>query len=666
MPAYQFIERKDGTGSTPILSFRQKVGLTHSSGVVREKVYRAKISDISSEKTKKKRMAEQQQHNHHHHSQGHRRRMYGKRLHRKVLPLSLYDGTNVYYDSEGDEDDYRLLADTIGLVHTTEEESRKVEIKGTMSSGGAVDKRRGQSAKQRQSKILEEADARMVGVGGDDVAAAVVAEKLEGLRLELDDGDGDGDGDDDDLRNGEQGVEKGEEASQLVLSGERDGERTGLRRKSGPLREKDGNIGIVSRRDNAGRGCKKGMKSIAKIKGEDDAKHLGEVKDFNVMKVKEEEKKKKSSPLQSRTITRNKSTCPSRSNTQCKTTTRKLRVDVSETQKRIPSPVLTRAKVETITTTTTSTATPPQKPSISLLNQSLPIKSPAFLPDLVSHATPLLALATDPLARNAPLPFCTWSDELSTYFDIVKIAEASYGEVYRLALRKEKVLGLNESEIKGRNEAANMTTGESVMKVIPLDAPIIKDLNSSMISSPPPSPDPMPSSAVSAVTSEVQLLRRMATVPGFTNFRDVRVVYGRPGQAFIDAWRDFREEKLLPKDEDSAFPDPGRVVGSGSGKRGRKKIENIERQRRQIEMQLWAVIEMEDAGMDLEGFDVVGLVNSSSSSSSTTTTTTNSVAGHSESSSLGVFGVWDVFWNVATALAKGEREARFEVCQDWF
>lgn len=74
-------------------------------------------------------------------------------------------------------------------------------------------------------------------------------------------------------------------------------------------------------------------------------------------------------------------------------------------------------------------------------------------------------------------------------------------------------------------------------------------------------------------------------------------------------------------------------------------------------MQLWAVIEMEDAGVDLEGFDVVGVGSNTSIGDNVTTACPGG-------NNWGVFGVWDVFWNVATALAKGEREARFEVRQD--
>ena len=624
-------------------------------------------------------------------SQGqHRKKMYGKRSYRKMLPLhDLHYESSIDDDHGNDNDDFCLRADTIGLSGIRKEDSRRLKTdEAARSIGGLVgltDKRQGQGQRQRQrqrqrqgqSTSLAEGYSKLVGLGQDNAAITVdaAAEKMQELKL---------DSHNDDDWDSEQASQKVGEVFQRDLvdvggggdvvdefegrkmrrrlkkkkEDERDVEGAESRLKSGPLREKDGNINIVPGSDDAGRRRKTRTKKVTIIKSENHKEFPTEVKDIKMMKVKEEENKR-SIPLQPKAIVRKISTSPSRSDIQYKTRIRKHRIDIPETQKSIPLHVPTETRAETATTTTR-----PDQPEMSLPIQSLPTILPSFLPDLVSHTAPLLALATDPSARKAPLPFCTWSDELSTYFDIVKIAEASYGEVYRLVLRQKEAPGGKTSEVKVGNEVAKMATGESVMKVIPLEAPTIEDPGSSMMSSPPPPPPPasssshpMPSSAVPAVTSEVQLLRRMATVPGFTNFRDVRIVYGRPGQAFMDAWRDFRNDKLLPKGEDSAFPDPGRIIddGSGSGKRGRKKMENTERQKRQIETQLWAVIEMEDAGTDLEGFNVVGLGSRVNSSNNTASTC-------SDGSNWGVFGVWDVFWNVATALAKGEREARFEVC----
>src|SRR5690606_4863134 len=109
-------------------------------------------------------------------------------------------------------------------------------------------------------------------------------------------------------------------------------------------------------------------------------------------------------------------------------------------------------------------------------------------------------------------------------------AEASYGEVYRLSL-KSSLPGFSASD-------------ESVLKILPLKPPP-HELGVSNI-------DMM--SEVENVASEVRLLQRMTDIPGFTNFRDVRVLQGRPPAAIAKAWKSFN--KSQPKDKKSFFPDP--------------------------------------------------------------------------------------------------------------
>ncbi|OJD32317.1 haspin protein kinase [Diplodia corticola] len=246
-------------------------------------------------------------------------------------------------------------------------------------------------------------------------------------------------------------------------------------------------------------------------------------------------------------------------------------------------------------------ATPRRNPSSSM---------PAPAPDpLTIHAKPLLRLCADRQGRRAPTPFAQWAAALEPYFGVAKIAEASYGEVYRLSLRRrrQKDFGLSASD-------------ESVLKVIALK---------------PPAPKKRPAkkkgkktktkkereweervegmSSVESVAGEIRVMRRMAHVPGFTNFRDVRVVKGCPPRSFARAWAEWNEGRS--EEKRSIFPDPAEE-GSYDDE------------------QLWAIIEMQDAGTDLENLSMhdVG----------------------------GVFGVWDIFWSVALALAKGEEEARFE------
>ncbi|KAF4541528.1 Haspin protein kinase protein [Lasiodiplodia theobromae] len=232
-------------------------------------------------------------------------------------------------------------------------------------------------------------------------------------------------------------------------------------------------------------------------------------------------------------------------------------------------------------------------------------KPSSTLPDpLIAYTKPLLRLCADRAGRKAPTPFALWAAALSPYFSVVKIAEASYGEVYRLALKRAHP-DLSASD-------------ESVLKIIALKPPVEarpkaakgkkltkaqKALSEKI--------DGM--SSVESVAGEIKLLRRMAHVPGFTNFRDVRVLRGRPDEMFARAWAEWNEGR--EEEKRSIFPDPAKK-GSYD------------------EDQLWAVIEMQDAGTDLENLKMEDVG--------------------------GVFGVWDIFWSVTLALGKGEEEARFE------
>jgi serine/threonine-protein kinase haspin len=207
------------------------------------------------------------------------------------------------------------------------------------------------------------------------------------------------------------------------------------------------------------------------------------------------------------------------------------------------------------------------------------------------YAAPLLCLSLDPAVR--PTPFKVWSASLEPFFEIVKIAEASYGEVYRLVLKDGHAPQFTKSD-------------ESVLKILALKAPddTGKKKSKAQIAR------ETSMSAVDNVAAEVKLLQRMADIPGFTHFRDIRVLKGKPSSIFSEAWKEFNDNQ--PEKDKSQFPDPS--------KRGSY-----------TDQQLWAVIEMQDAGADLEH---VQLPN--------------------------VFSVWDVFWGVTLALAKGEQEAEFE------
>ncbi|KAI9706431.1 MAG: hypothetical protein M1836_003437 [Candelina mexicana] len=247
------------------------------------------------------------------------------------------------------------------------------------------------------------------------------------------------------------------------------------------------------------------------------------------------------------------------------------------------------------------TSSPAPRPIRTRRNASSPKVQPCqsaiASETLISHTQPLLDVcATVDSAPATILNFQTWAKKASKRFTITKIAEASYGEVYRLSSTSSKT-----------------ESSESVFKIIPLQPPPLpsgqkprgKKRNTAFMST------------ISSVTSELSLLRRMSPIPGFTSFRGASVMRGPLPPSFTSAWRAYKQlqEEGLKKivDGGSMFPDPTR--------RGAYSPD-----------QLWAVIEMQDAGTDLE---------------------TRVLEGAGE--------VWDVFWGVACALAKGEEGVRFEV-----
>ncbi|KAK3715141.1 hypothetical protein LTR37_007351 [Vermiconidia calcicola] len=240
---------------------------------------------------------------------------------------------------------------------------------------------------------------------------------------------------------------------------------------------------------------------------------------------------------------------------------------------------------------TTQYITVPDTPSIAILPGTPPP------PDEYSeHCASLLELSSHSMTM-----FSEWSNQLSSHFSIVKIAEASFGEVYRLSLL-EQIAGFSSSD-------------ESVFKVIALKPPeraLPKDKRKRDATLKKAEHMSKPED----VASEVKLLQRMSIVPGYTNFRDARVVKGRPPPAFAKAFREWNAGQRARRKDLSHFPDPARQASYPDD-------------------QLWAVIEMQDAGTDLEC-----LVESGQCSS--------------------VWSVWDVFWEVVSSLAKGEEGAEFE------
>lgn len=217
------------------------------------------------------------------------------------------------------------------------------------------------------------------------------------------------------------------------------------------------------------------------------------------------------------------------------------------------------------------------------------------------HCSSLLELTAYPVSS-----FSEWANDLSEDFSLVKIAEASFGEVYRLSLQPEAA---EDTDLPlSKND-------ESVLKVIALTQPTeILPKNKRDRERALKKAENM--SKPDDVASELKLLQRLSDIPGFTNFRDLRVLKGRPPAPFAAAFTAFNESQKAAKKELSIFPDPAKKASYSKD-------------------QLWAVIEMQDAGTDLEKLVAQGI-------------------------SSNIWVVWDIFWQVVLALAKGEEEAEFE------
>ena len=213
--------------------------------------------------------------------------------------------------------------------------------------------------------------------------------------------------------------------------------------------------------------------------------------------------------------------------------------------------------------------------------------------------------------RKKLIQFEEWSAQLGPHFNFSKIAEASFSEVYRLAA----------------TASANKTMQESVLKVValktPPDVPLpcqlhpraIRDRETQEVKEQAEREEKDQwKSHVEDVVSEVRLLHNLNHIPGFTVFRDVTIVQGRPSAPFNDAWKEWNKSR--PRGKKSEFPDPSKKTSYD-------------------DTQLWAIIEMQDAGTDCEKIMESGGLTS-------------------------IWEIWDVFWGVCLSVAKAEEACKFE------
>lgn len=219
-------------------------------------------------------------------------------------------------------------------------------------------------------------------------------------------------------------------------------------------------------------------------------------------------------------------------------------------------------------------------------------RSSGFIHDTKANAyvRPILNEALSPIASQSIQKFSTWASRPAKMFHVVKLAEGSYGEVYKLHLRDEASRPLASKPKLARLRAY----GDGVFKVVPLRARS--------------GPGSRKFTSVDEIVSEAKMLKYLDPIPGFARFREIHVVQGRFPETFQSAWEHYKETK-----DDCWNPDP-------SNKKSYP------------DSQLWAIIEMDDAGCELEKF-----------------------------SWSSIFQTYDIFWGVAMALARAEEYAMFEV-----
>lgn len=211
-------------------------------------------------------------------------------------------------------------------------------------------------------------------------------------------------------------------------------------------------------------------------------------------------------------------------------------------------------------------------------------------PQVNSYVQPILNEALSLLASQNVQRFSTWASRSATMFDVAKLAEGSYGEVYKLHLRDES----SRPAVLKSKLAKLKAYGNGVFKVVPLCAR--------------KGPGSKKFTSIEEMVSEIKMLKYLDPIPGFARFREIHVVQGRFPESFQRAWDHYKATN-----DDSINPNPAN-----------KKA--------YPDTQLWAILEMDDAGCELEKFRWSS-----------------------------IFQIYDIFWGVAMSLARAEEYALFEV-----
>jgi hypothetical protein len=238
-----------------------------------------------------------------------------------------------------------------------------------------------------------------------------------------------------------------------------------------------------------------------------------------------------------------------------------------------------------ITNVTPTKGSPPRVPTTPLTPAASSIKQclATLDSDTIPYISPLLACKNvSPLVEN----FQAWTTQRIHILSFLKIGEGSFGEVYRVTAKNADTV---------------------IMKIVPLNAR--KGRGSRSYTS------------IEAAATEVRLLERMQKIPGLVEFRGACVLQGRMPMELVTEWNRYKEQ--------------GRTVES----------KDPNKKSAYAETQLWLLVEMSDAGINLEpgyyrppGWEEI----------------------KPGERYLSIQRTWDIFWQVVRAVAKAEVYAEFE------
>lgn len=194
-----------------------------------------------------------------------------------------------------------------------------------------------------------------------------------------------------------------------------------------------------------------------------------------------------------------------------------------------------------------------------------------------------------PLIRESNLKkvdtFHHWASEIIKAFDIAMVGEGSFGQVFKV---------VDKPEVSSKTHSMR-DIGGCILKVIPIRPTSGKGSKTRN------------QSLAKDVAIELRLLKRMDEIHGFTRYRGVYVLEGKMNIRFIDAWRRWTS---IPSNESQT--DASKPTTQG-------------------EKQVWAVVEMDDAGFELEKLG-----------------------------KLSMYQVYDIFWSLTLTLFHAEDVAEFE------